>query len=247
MSLKTAVPVDAAQHWTDLKQNSSCCNAASFAASASNREIAAIGENMNMKMYTDSSSTKTKAENTEATYYPGAYATLFSKGLVRVVEVSKTTLDLAVEQNTEVLASYKKVLRESSMPGLFLFDLAGQAFEGYVTLQKALLDLAVGQSTAVAKGVEEYIHDPSEANAVIAKVIRQSVDHMDAAQKSVLDFEAKETKAVSDTVKQQPDVDRKHAETVAHTLQHGVDSLHATQKETLDNASKHLKTAAGKA
>ena len=54
-------------------------------------------------------STKTETETIEATFDPTAYATLFNKGLKRVVEVSKTSLDLAVEQNAEVLASYKQV------------------------------------------------------------------------------------------------------------------------------------------
>ena len=48
------------------------------------------------------------------------YATLFNKGLERVVEAGKTSLDLVVEQNTEVLASYKKAMKASAMPGLFL-------------------------------------------------------------------------------------------------------------------------------
>jgi hypothetical protein len=105
-------------------------------------------------MNTSTNATKAEAETTEATYCPVASATLFNNGSKRVVELSKTSLDLAVEQNTEILASCKKALKASSMPGLFLFDLAGQAFEGYVTLQKSLLDLAVEQSTAVADVVQ---------------------------------------------------------------------------------------------
>ena len=117
-----------------------------------------------------------EAETTEVTYCPAAYATLFNKGLERVVEMSKTSLDLAVEQNAEVLASYKKALKASSLPGLFLFDLAGQAFEGYVTLQKSLLDLAVEQSTAVLDAAKECSHDASKAKAGISNMIQQSVD-----------------------------------------------------------------------
>ena len=72
-------------------------------------------------MEANTKSTKTEAETIAATFCPAAYASLFSKGLKRVVEASKTSLDLAVEQNTEILASYKKVLNASSIPGLFLF------------------------------------------------------------------------------------------------------------------------------
>ncbi len=62
-------------------------------------------------MNTNTKSTNTEAETTEATYCPAAYATLFNKGLERVVEMSKTSLDLAVKQNAEVLASYKKAFK----------------------------------------------------------------------------------------------------------------------------------------
>jgi hypothetical protein len=111
-------------------------------------------------MNTNTNATKTEAETTEATYCPAAYATLLNKGLERVVEMSKTSFDLAAEQNTEVLASCKKALKALSMPGLFLFDLAGQAFEGYVTLQKSLLDLAVEQSSAAADVVQGRADGP---------------------------------------------------------------------------------------
>jgi hypothetical protein len=155
----------------------------------------------NMTMHLETK--PTKAETTEATCCPFASATLFSKGLERVIEVSKTSLDLAVEQNAEVLASCKKALNASSMPGSFLFDIAGKAFEGYVTFQKSLLDLTVEQNTTAVEAAHEYSHDASKAKEGIAHVIRQSVDHAEAAQKTALDLAVKQTKEVSDTVKHQ--------------------------------------------
>jgi hypothetical protein len=146
-------------------------------------------------MNTNNKSTKTEAEATEATYCPAAYATLVNKGFEKVVEVSKTALDLAVEQNAEVLGSYKKALKASAMPGLFWFDLAGQAFEGYVSLQKNLLDLAVGQSTAFIDASKELSHDPTKAKAGIKEMIQQSVDRTVVAQKSVLTFAANQAAA----------------------------------------------------
>jgi hypothetical protein len=156
---------------------------------------------INMTMHLETK--PTKAETTEATCCPFASATLFSKGLERVIEASKTSLDLAVEQNAEVMASCKKALNASSMPGSFLFDMAGKAFEGYVTFQKSLLDLTVEQSNTAVEAAHEYSHDASEAKGGIAKVIRQSVDHTEEAQKTVLDLAAKQTREVSDTVKHQ--------------------------------------------
>ena len=162
-----------------------------------------------MNQHMDTKHSKIEAVTTEATSCPFASATLFSKGLERVIEASKTSLDLAVEQNAEVLASCKKALNASSMPGLFLFDWAGQAFEGYVTLQKSLLDFTVEQSNTLAEAAHEYRHDTSRAKEEITHVIRQSVDHAEAAQKTALDLAVKQTKEVSDTVK--------HQHAVAHT------------------------------
>jgi hypothetical protein len=145
----------------------------------------------------------TKAETTEATCCPFASATLFSKGLERVIEASKTSLDLAVEQNAEVLASCKKALSGSSMPGSFLFDMAGKAFEGYVTFQKSLLDFTAEQNATAVEAAHRYSHEVSTAKEEITHVIRQSVDHAEAAQKTALDLAVKQSKEVSDTVKQQ--------------------------------------------
>jgi hypothetical protein len=139
-------------------------------------------------METNTKSTKKEAEIIEASSCPAAYATLFNKGLERVIEMSKTSLDSAVEQNIEVLASYKQALKASSRPGLFLVDLAGQAFEGHVTLQKSLLDLAVEQSTAVAEPAKDYLHAPSEAKAGISNLTQQPVDRTVTAQNPVVVF-----------------------------------------------------------
>jgi hypothetical protein len=155
----------------------------------------------NMTMHLETK--PTKAETTEATNCSFAAATLFSKGLERVIEASKTSLDLAVEQNAEVLASCKKALNASSMPGSFLFDMAGKAFEGYVTFQKSLLDFTVEQNSATVEAAHRYSHDASKAKEEITHAIRQSVDHAEAAQKTALDLAAKQTREVSDTVKHQ--------------------------------------------
>src|ERR1039457_7089313 len=145
----------------------------------------------------------TKAETTEATFCPVASATLFNNGSKWFVEMSKTSLDLAVEQNAEVLASCKKALNASSMPGSFIFDMAGKAFEGYVTFQKSLLDFTVEQNNTAVEAAHEYSHDASKAKEEISHVIRKSVDHAEAAQKTAVDLAAKQTKEVSNAVKHQ--------------------------------------------
>jgi hypothetical protein len=194
-----------------------------------------------------STSTKsTKEEATEFIYSTAAYATLYNKGLERVVEVSKSSLDLAVEQNAEILASCKKALKATQMPGLFLFDIASSAVEGYVALQKNLLGLAVEQSTSVIDAAQECSLDASKAKG-ISNLIQQSMDRTVAAQNSVLDFAAKQAKVAGETVKQQPGVIGTPVETVTDSVQRGLDSVVTAQKEILNLASKTVKSAAAKA
>jgi hypothetical protein len=146
--------------------------------------------------------TPTKAKTSEATCCLFAPATLFSKGLERVIEASKTSLDLAVEQNAEVLDSCKKALSASSMPGSFLFDMAGKSFDGFVTFQKSLLDFTAQQNATAIEAAHSYSHYANKATEEITHVIRRSVDHGEAAQKTALDLAVKQTKEVSNTVKQ---------------------------------------------
>ena len=194
-----------------------------------------------------SASTKsTKEETTEVSYSTAAYATLLNKGLERVVEVSKTSLDLAIEQNTELLASCKKALKASPMPNLFLLDLAGSAFEGYVALQKNLLGLALEQSTAVIDAVQDSL-DASKSKDDISALIQQSMDRTVAAQNSVLDYAAKQAKVAGETVKQQPGVTGTPVEIVTDSVQRGVDTLVAAQKEILNLATNTVKSAAARA
>jgi hypothetical protein len=198
-------------------------------------------------MKTNSESTsRTEAGTSEATNYTAAYATLVTKGLERLAEAGKTSMDLAVKQNAEVLASCKNVLH-ASIPGVFVFELAGQAFESYVTLQKSLLDMAVQQSTAVIETSQEYGQDSANTKAEITNLIHQSVDRSVAAQKSVLNFAANQTQAVSDTVKKQPGIAGTPVETVANSVQRGVDTVFSVHKEALDVTAKALKAVGAKA
>ena len=108
----------------------------------------------------------TKLEETiEATFCPLAYTALYTKGLERSIELSKSGLDLAVKQNAEILAAIKNALKGTSLPGLFVLDLAGEAVEGLVGVQKSLLNLALEQSNASIEAVQAYGKDAEKAKA----------------------------------------------------------------------------------
>ena len=98
--------------------------------------------------------------------------TLYTKGLERTIELSKSGLDQAVKQNAEILAAIKKALKGTSLPGLFVLDLAGEAIEGFVAVQKSLLDLALEQNNASIEAVQAYGKDADKAKAELATFCR---------------------------------------------------------------------------
>jgi len=190
-------------------------------------------------------STNTKTE-AEAAFCPAAYVTLLNKGLERVVEVSKTSLDLLVAQNAEILAACKKSI-DASFPAHSLFDLAGQVFAGQIALQKNVLDFLIEQNTALAEAAKNYVHDAGKANAEISALLQESVDQAVSVQNSALDLAAKQPKAVSDTVKNQPVVAGTPAAKVADSVQRGFDTVVSAQKQILPSTPKAAKSATRKA
>jgi hypothetical protein len=185
--------------------------------------------------------TKTPAETT--TYNTAAYAAWFNQGLERVFEVSKSSLDLAVEQNAKVLASFEKALRASPLPNLFLFDLAGSAFESYVALQKSLLGLAVEQYAASIAAAQEYSFGAGKSKGRIGTPIEQPVHRTVATQNSVPNSIAEQAKA-EDKNMQQPGA---AVETVTDSFERGMDAVIAAQEEILDPSTKSVKTSKTKA
>jgi hypothetical protein len=193
-----------------------------------------------------SKTTKTIAETLESTFNTTESTKLFNKGLERIVEASKATLDLAAAQNADILAAIKKAAKPAQVPE-FVFDLAGQAIAGQVSLQKNLLDVFVAQSLSLTEASQEMVQEPAKAQAGLSKLIQQSVDRTVSAQDSVLEYAAAQSKAVSETLKQQPNVAGSPVETVADSIQRGVETAIATQKEMLANAAKASKNAVAKA
>lgn len=96
--------------------------------------------------------------NTKSTLTdPISCATAFyNRRFQTAVEAGKSSMDLAFEQNSAILAFYRKALKGSALPGQFLFNFTDQALEGAVAMQKRLLNLAVQQGAAVTKAAQEY-------------------------------------------------------------------------------------------
>lgn len=193
----------------------------------------------------------TKLEETiEATYCPVACATLVNKGFERVVEAGKISLNLAAQQNADLLAAIKKAIKGTPLASLPVFELAGPAFEGAIAIQKNLLDMALEQSNAALASfgaIKEAGLDANKLKAEFSNLMQATADRSTAAQNSVVEYAVKQTKAVSEAVKAQPGVAGTAAETVADSVQRGFDTVVEAQKEILTLATKPMKAAAAKA
>jgi hypothetical protein len=177
-----------------------------------------------------------------------AFANLLEKGFERVLEVSKTSLDMTVKHNTEVLEATRKSFNlPPSTPGLFLFDVAAKAFENYAELQKNVLNILGEQGTTTAGAVRESGKAGANLAARTASAFQESVEHTAAAHKAVLDFAAKQNKQVVEAVKQQPGVAGTPLAEMADSVERGMEALIAAQRHQLEIAASQLKSATKKA
>jgi len=172
-----------------------------------------------------------------------ACANLYQKGVEQAVETSKSSLKLAIQQNAEIIAAIKNALKGTSLPGLFVLDLAAQAFQGYITVQVKLMDLALQQSNATINAAVKAVQ--TQQTEIDVTVIEASLERSIAAQYTVLDFTAEQSKALSDSLKQQ--LNGTAAEGLAESMQRSFDTVLGMQKDALNLAVKPLKAAVARA
>ena len=168
---------------------------------------------------------------------PAAYAGEINKGFERIVEASQTSLDLAAQQNADILVAIGKALKSLPMADLTPLEMAGAAFEGYVTIQKTLLDMAMEQSNAVVEAIEVSGSDVSKASEEFSKLFRATLDRSTAAQNLVAEYATRQAKNMSEKTANKPNV-------AAETVQRAMDDAIAAQKQILQFAAKPLKATA---
>jgi hypothetical protein len=185
-------------------------------------------------------------ETLEAICNPITYLSLYQKGLERMVEAGKITLNMSAQQNNDILAAMKKALKSTQLD-LSGLDLASQAFEGYIAIQKNMLDMALEQTASLIESIEECLSDSSKAKSELANMMQLTVDRSINAQNTVVDFASRQAKAVNENLKSQPGLAGTQIASVADTIQRGFDTVISTQKEILNIAAKPMKAAVARA
>jgi hypothetical protein len=192
-------------------------------------------------MSTPKKSTKTANGAAKKNEVVETFIPLYTKNVERLAELQKKSLDIAAEQNAELIAACKKAFNYiPETPGLFLFDLVGQTFARFVETQKGAIDLAVEQSHVVAGLAKERGGSAVKVAEGVTALFKQSVEHSVAAQKKALDYYAEQHKTAFETAKKQFRIPDNPA---ADAFQTGIDALIQTQKTMLDIVSKPFKAA----
>ena len=166
-------------------------------------------------------------------------AALYTKGVERLAEVQKKSVDLAAQQNAELIDTWKKFAdMVPGVPGLFMLDVAADAFKRFADTQKGAIDLVVEQSHALAGLAKERTAATAKATEGAVTLVQEMVERSVTTQKKALDTSAAQTKAAFETAKQQFGLTGTPAEAAADSFRRGVDTLVETQKELLDIAAK---------
>jgi hypothetical protein len=172
-------------------------------------------------------------------------ATLYTKGVERLAEAQKKSLDVAQQQSAEMIDACKKIVQGTpGTPGLFILDLAASTFGQYADLQKGAIDLAVEQSHTFAGIAKERVNSLSNATQSVTAMAQETIDRTAALHKKAIEFSTAHTKTAIDAFKQQSGVAGTPAEAAATSFQHGVESIAETQKELLNIVAKASQTKA---
>jgi putative protein kinase ArgK-like GTPase of G3E family len=125
---------------------------------------------------------------------PTEFGSLFIKGVERAAELQKKSLDDAARQNAEAIAAYKKGPQAvPSAPAVY--DLAGQAFEGYIETQKSVIDQIVKQTAALVESAKDSGNSAQKVAADFTKTVQQSIERAVEVQKKALDLITQTAKA----------------------------------------------------
>jgi methyl-accepting chemotaxis protein len=162
---------------------------------------------------------------------------LYTRNVKRFAEFQKTAVDLAAEQNAELISTLKKHASGSPFVPEIL-DFNTTAFDRAVEAQKSAIDLMVEQSHAWAGLVRERVETVSKAVEAGTKFTRATVEHAVEMQKTAIDFSAKQTAAALDTAKKQFGNAGVPIGAAVDSMQRGVDAVVGAHKELLDISKK---------
>ena len=162
---------------------------------------------------------------------------LYRKGVQRVADLQKKSLDVAAEQAGEWIAANKQAFRYFPVAApTFFFRLAEQVVENVVDTQKKFIDLFVEQSEAFAATVNERAEALSKVTEGVAAAVKSSVVRSVEAQQKALSFAAEQSSAFYKNAKNQFGVEPVSA--VVNSVERGTKAILEAQKSLVDVVAK---------
>jgi hypothetical protein len=177
-------------------------------------------------------------ETFAATFCPATYATQANKSFERAVEATEATLNFAVRQNAELLAGIKKAVAGTPVEKLPVFELAGEAFDGYIAVQKDLLGIAKEHSTAVTDAIHASGTDVHKAKDEFVSLVEASMNRAMAVRNRFVEYVAAQVQAATAAAKLQPGTAEDKA---ADSVRRAMDNAITAQNEILSFATRHVK------
>jgi hypothetical protein len=163
------------------------------------------------------------------------FITLFWHGMERIANVQKQTIDIAVQQHTEMVELVKKVVEKvPGTPGLPMLKVATGAVSRYADTQKAAINLVVEQTHVWTDIFKDRAKTAKSATESTANVAKQTLESSFAVQKKMLENTAAQAKDVIDIAKHQFGLNSAQADAMSNTLQRGVDTIVEAQTELME-------------
>lgn len=157
------------------------------------------------------------------------------KGVERIAEVQKQAINVAVQQNNEMAAIFKKASEKLPVaPRLAFLDLAVGAFGRYAETQKQAIDFVVEQSrvwTDLVKDRSKLVKELSDSNS---KTVKQTIENSLAVNKRTVENAATDAKATVDAVREQFGLGGAQVISMTDTLKKGIDTVVDAQKEVME-------------
>ena len=163
------------------------------------------------------------------------FASLFLHGIERVADFQKKAIDLAVQQNAEIVDVFKQ--NAEKLPGfqrLPLLDVMSDAFAQYADTQKSAIDLVVEQSQVWTDVFKDRAKMAGQSVKTVTNLTKQAMERSAAVQKKALECTAANAKATVNAARQQFGFSGSAADAVTETFQNSVDTIVDAQKELLD-------------
>jgi hypothetical protein len=163
------------------------------------------------------------------------FTAIFLRGLERIAEIQKHTIDIAVQQNGELVDVLKKAAEK--MPGaprLPMMDVTAGAVARYADTQKAAIDFMVEQTHVWTDTFKDRAGVANKSTESTTNVAKQTMERSFAVQKKALEHTAAQAKDMVDAAKHQFGFTGNQADAVTDTFQRGVDTIVEAQKELLD-------------